>query len=89
MKQTSLLISLLISIPIYAADYYVALSGNDSNTGDIESPFKNLKTAIGKTTTGTTIYLREGTYKPEVSDIMKYGDEVYMTRMVVCLKSHS
>ncbi len=75
MKQTSLLISLLISIPIYAADYYVFPSGNDSNSGNIEVPFKNLKTAIEKATPGTTIYLREGTYKPKAADIMKSGDE--------------
>ena len=64
MKRFTLLTTLLLAVvAIQAADYYVSPSGNDSNAGTIDAPLLTLRQAISKATAGTTIYLREGTYR--------------------------
>lgn len=60
---------------VLANDYYVSPLGSDSNLGSEDAPFLNIKTAIAKADAGTTIYLREGTYRPTVDDIMKVKGE--------------
>ena len=75
MKRFTLLTTLLLAVvAIQAADYYVSPSGNDSNAGTIDAPLLTLRQAISKATAGTTIYLREGTYKPTESEIMGYQE---------------
>ncbi len=59
----------------HATDYFVSPNGLDSNPGTEELPFLNISKAIAKAKAGTTIYLREGIYKPTVSDIMKVKGE--------------
>lgn len=60
---------------VYGSDYFVSPSGLDSNPGTEELPFYNISKAVAKATAGTTIYLREGVYKPTVGDIMKVKGE--------------
>ena len=75
MKRFTLFTTLLLAVvAIQAADYYVSPSGNDSNAGTIDAPLLTLRQAISKATAGTTIYLREGTYKPTESEIMGYQE---------------
>ncbi len=62
-------------LPLRANDYYVSPSGSDLNSGSIDAPLLNIKTAIDKAKAGTTIYLREGTYRPSVASIMKVKGE--------------
>ena len=70
---------MLIAVVCFAtsqgADYFVSPSGLDSNPGTEDFPFQNISKAIAKAKAGTTIYLREGIYKPAVSDIMKVKGE--------------
>lgn len=78
MKRTAIILgifSLLTGTSAYPADYYVAIDGNDSATGSIESPLRSLSAAIGKAEPGTTIYVREGVYRPSNDDIMRPGGE--------------
>ncbi len=77
MKKNILLGLVALSAFSYgqAADYYVSPSGDDSNPGSKEAPFFNIRTAVAKAKAGTTIYLREGIYKPTVADIMKVKGE--------------
>lgn len=73
------ILSMLFVIVCFAtaqgADYFVSPSGLDSNPGTEERPFYNISKAVAKATAGTTIYLREGIYKPAVDDIMKVKGE--------------
>ncbi|MDE6650460.1 MAG: DUF4990 domain-containing protein [Muribaculaceae bacterium] len=77
MKKLLLLVLLAVvcDVSVQGADYYVSPSGLDSNPGTEELPFYNISRAISKAMAGTTIYLREGIYKPGVGDIMKVKGE--------------
>lgn len=75
MKRTIIFLSVCLYLCAYSADLYVAPSGNDSNSGDMDTPLLTLKTAIEKATPGTTIYLLEGVYKPGVADVMQKNVE--------------
>ncbi len=70
-----MLIAVVCFATSHGADYFVSPSGLDSNPGSEEFPFQNISKAIAKAKAGTTIYLREGIYKPTVSDIMKVKGE--------------
>ena len=43
--------------------YYVAPDGNDSNMGTESLPWKTLSKAASMATAGTTVFIRQGTYK--------------------------
>ena len=51
-----------------ATSYYISPSGNDSNNGDINNPFKNVQRAFNGSSSsakpGDTVYLRSGVYRP-------------------------
>jgi hypothetical protein len=49
-----------------AEDYYVALSGSDSNSGSIDQPFATVQQALDLATPGTRIFLREGRYHQRI-----------------------
>lgn len=46
----------------FAASYYVATSGNDSNAGTLSAPFASITKAQSVAVSGDTVYLRGGTY---------------------------
>ena len=49
-----------------ATSYYVATTGNDSNPGTFQSPFKTINKAAQVANPGDTVYVREGTYRERV-----------------------
>src|SRR2546423_11523661 len=53
---------LLLSSPLFAATYYVATSGSDTNTGTIASPFATMQRAQAAASAGDIVYIRGGTY---------------------------
>jgi len=55
-----------IGIAIPMANYYVAITGNDSNDGSITAPFATIKKAFGLCSSGELIYLREGSYNEHI-----------------------
>ena len=57
-----------------AADYFVSVTGNDSNPGSKELPFQTLAKAASVTGPGDTCWLREGTYR-EVLKPQRSGEE--------------
>lgn len=42
--------------------YYMDPNGNDTDDGSINSPWKNLRKAVGSSTSGDTIIIKQGTY---------------------------
>lgn len=52
----------VVSNAAWAAAYYVAPSGSDSNSGTIAKPFKSITKAQTTAASGDTVYLRGGTY---------------------------
>jgi len=72
MKKNLLLILTLglVSITTFATNYYVATTGNDSNSGTLSSPFKTLSKAISVASAGDYIYLRGGTHNVTSSPIV-------------------
>jgi len=53
---------LLFAAGASARPYYVSTSGDDSNAGTFESPFKSISKAVGLVAPGDTIYLRGDTF---------------------------
>jgi uncharacterized repeat protein (TIGR02059 family) len=63
MKNTLIILFILLSNAIGATTYYISPSGSDSNSGSSTSPWKTLAYACSKvTTSGDVIYVNAGTY---------------------------
>lgn len=74
----SLIIALLAVQTVDARDFYVSPSGSDSADGSIETPFLTIRKGIEAAISagaGSTVYLREGTYRPTGDEIMRSGAE--------------
>lgn len=56
------LLALLVSAPVYGADYYVATNGNDNAAGTLAQPFASVARAQQAAASGDAVYLRGGTY---------------------------
>ncbi|SLM29517.1 hypothetical protein MTBBW1_1860007 [Desulfamplus magnetovallimortis] len=52
----------ICSYPCYARDIYVAIDGDNSNTGKSGSPYQTIKHAIESSASGDTIHVRAGIY---------------------------
>ena len=50
-----------------ANDYYVSISGDDSNPGTLDLPFKTIQHATSIVEAGDTVYIRGGTYREKIS----------------------
>lgn len=80
MKHTLLLCSmtalfLIPPAPLYAANYFVAPDGNDSNSGTaIDRPFKSIQRAADAAVAGDTCFIRAGVYR-EMAILRTSGDE--------------
>ncbi|RYY76894.1 MAG: DUF1565 domain-containing protein [Gammaproteobacteria bacterium] len=60
------------SVAQLGTNYYVSPSGNDSNNGSINAPFKTIQRAANLVNAGDTVYVRSGTYN-ETIDIKRSG----------------
>ncbi|MEW6104599.1 MAG: choice-of-anchor Q domain-containing protein [bacterium] len=58
---------LLIPVTAFGAEYYVATTGNDSNPGNFDSPWRTIQHAAEMVASGDTIYIRGGTYYEKVT----------------------
>lgn len=73
-KISDCLVSLLtVSVPIFfafsltAADYYVVDTGDNTNSGAIDSPWKTITYAVSQVSAGDTVYIRGGTYEERLN----------------------
>ena len=62
MKSLIVLLFMTLALTTNAKIYYVSVDGNDSNIGDIDTPFKTIPKAISLIQSGDKIYVRGGTY---------------------------
>ena len=62
LRVAAALLVLLVPVPMYAADYYVATSGNDSGPGTLAQPFASIARAQQAASSGDNVYIRGGTY---------------------------
>ena len=72
-----LLIGLALSINIYAKEYHVTKTGNNANSGTLESPLLTIQAAANPAQTGDVITVHAGIYREEA------GDEVYLKFYIV------
>lgn len=64
MKQLQLLILVIMTgFSISAKDYHVAKSGNDKNSGDLNSPFLTIQAAANIANPGDVVTVHEGVYR--------------------------
>lgn len=64
----------LINLSAAAADYYVAVNGDDTlNTGGVSDPFKTISKAVAVMGDGDTCYVNGGTYRETVNFDGKSG----------------
>jgi len=59
-------------ISLSARNYFIAVNGNDSNSGTIDSPFATINKAQSLVEVGDTVYIRGGIYKITEEQVMKY-----------------
>ena len=50
------------SLPLMAAEYFVATNGSDKNVGSINQPFASIQYAAKQMQPGDTTFIREGKY---------------------------
>ncbi len=74
MKNSLILIFLLISSVVGATTYYIDPAGNNSNNGSSASPWKTLSYACSKVTaSGDIIHVNAGTYPETAQSILAAG----------------
>lgn len=71
-KYLTIITILCTSIFSYATDYYVAPTGNDANSGDINNPVESIKRAQQLASSGDTVYIRGGLYTMREDQIAQY-----------------
>lgn len=62
MKRLFSLIFCFVHTVVFSATFYVAQTGNDSNNGSINAPFKTITRAVSSAVAGDIIYLRGGVH---------------------------
>jgi hypothetical protein len=72
---------------VLGEDFYVSMSGDDSNAGTFEAPFATIQHALNQAGPGSTVFIREGSYHEAVDlagiagaagfpiTLTNYGDE--------------
>ncbi len=65
-KRLLTILCLSLTTISYASTYYISTTGNDSNRGSKELPFKTLNKAWSAIGAGDTIFLRGGTYNNSI-----------------------
>ncbi len=63
-------LSILVSCPAIAVNYYVATTGSDAGTGSLEQPFATIIRAVGIVVPGDSILVRGGTYQSTITIVI-------------------
>ncbi len=73
----TILIYLFLSINLTAATYFISPEGDDSNNGNIDTPFASLQLANKLVKPGDTVYIRGGLYKIQNEDIARFDKKLF------------
>jgi len=57
---------LVLTVTATAATYYVAPTGDDSNSGTLNQPWRTIRHAADTMVAGDTVYIKAGTYNERV-----------------------
>ncbi len=68
------ILGIFLTSAIYCTDYYVSTSGNDTNSGAFDKPFRTLQKAIVTINAGDYIYMFGGTYDEAATINIAYGN---------------
>lgn len=76
-RTVLLILACMMTEPIWAATYYVAKTGSDSNSGAVDAPFLTIKKGAQMAAPCDTIIVKSGTYtaadqSPARTDIALY-----------------
>ena len=74
-----LLIVILSSVNLKAAEYYVAANGNNSNPGTISQPWRTIQHAADVMMPGDIVYIRGGTYNENIQTTRSGTANAYIT----------
>jgi hypothetical protein len=77
LRVAAALLVLLVPVPMYAADYYVATSGNDSGLGTLAQPFASIARAQQAASSGDSVYIRGGNYTNFTNSNIAATDATY------------
>lgn len=66
-KRSLFFISLFFAGNLFAGSYYVAVSGNNNNTGTKEQPWKTIQFAVDNVVPGDTVLVESGIYNERVT----------------------
>lgn len=81
-KHLTFIIFLFTITSVFAADFYVAPNGNDTNSGTITSPLESIKRAQQLASSGDTVYIRGGLYTMREDQIAQYNSIwAYVTKL--------
>ncbi len=71
--RTGLFLALLVAagVNLYAAEFFVAPTGDDTNPGTLEKPFATIQHAQVAVSPGDTVYIRGGTYMMKENQIAR------------------
>lgn len=81
MKQLQLiLIVLILTLAVTAKDYHVDKTGNDKNSGSVESPFLTIQAAANVAQPGDVITVHKGVYRERITP--PRGGDSYSKRII-------
>ncbi|MBI1897314.1 MAG: DUF1565 domain-containing protein [Acidobacteria bacterium] len=66
-RQTGLLLVFVPVVAVFAAEFHVAVNGDDRNDGSSSRPFKTITAAARAAQAGDTITVHAGTYRERVT----------------------
>ena len=79
MKKITLLLLFISTIVIAQNNYYVALTGNNSNNGSLNSPWKTIQYGINQLSAGDILNIKAGTYEEKLDIDVSGNASAYIT----------
>jgi parallel beta-helix repeat protein len=72
-KKICSLIVFWVGLVVNATTFYVSPSGNNSNSGSYENPFRTISYGISRLKAGDIMYVRDGTYNERIYEMGASG----------------
>ncbi len=89
MLKKTIFIFLLITFPLQAATYFVAVNGSDDNTGTESLPFQTIGKGVSILTPGDLLYVKEGTYNEYFANNIPNGESWINPVSIIAYPGHT